>query len=139
MAKSDGATASLDAAAQLARDFGGRSLVTQQGVQSLYLAIVGSKVRRGEQAIVQWLSQFRAVCGEAWPKPTARLDLLAAFYKLAPEQLYLGQHGPEAALFALHTWYVILTRLLAAHIVAKARKMPSPVSEFAAASEGAPP
>ncbi len=116
----------------LIRDFGGSAAVTQLGVRSLYLAIAASGVESSQRGLREWLGKFRAACGEAWPKPTARLDLLAAFYGLSADPR--SEIGTEAVLFALHTWYVIITRLLAAHVVAGARGQPSSATEFAQAS-----
>ena len=69
-------------------------------------------------------SLFRKTCGQDWPRPKARLDLLAKHYGVAPDPA-----RPEVVLFALQTWYVLLVKLLVGHVLAAARHCKSPVEE----------
>jgi hypothetical protein len=109
---------------QIVSDFGGKGEFARRGVQSLVAAMVSDAAK---ESLAQWTALFRKTCGQDWPRPMARLDRLARHYGVAHDDA-----RPALVLFALQTWYVLLLKLLASHVLAAARGRNSPVEEIAA-------
>jgi hypothetical protein len=100
------------------RDFGGKAAPTRRGVHAMYSATAGG---RAEESLEAWRAYFRKTCGQDWPRPKARLDRLARLYGVPHDPA-----RPEIVLFAVHTWYVLLVKLLAGHALAAVRGRDSP-------------
>ena len=77
-------------------------------------------------SLEQWLGLFRKTCGQDWPRPKARLDRLARQYGIEHDP-----SRPEIILFALQSWYVLLVKLLAGHVLAAVRGGQSPAEAAA--------
>src|SRR5579872_2944368 len=107
-------------------DFGRRSGVTQRGVRGLAAAIGDDAGGFAERSLQKWAALFRKTCGQDWPRPKSRLDRLASDYGIPYDP-----SRPEIVLFALHTWYVLLVKLLVGHVIAAVRGRPSPAAEAA--------
>lgn len=92
-------------------DFGSESSIAQDGVLTLYEEIRKTGNPKAQVFFNQWKIFFGEVCGYDVENLSDKLKKLAQFY---------GVHGkPEPAplLFAVHTYYAILIKLLAAEIV----------------------
>lgn len=88
---------------QLARDFSAKSELTRHGVRTLYEAVCRSE----PPALGQWSTLFGTACGRDPDGPSAAVARLAESYGLATAAL-----KPRAILFALHTYYALLVKLL---------------------------
>ncbi len=129
---------------QIIADFGGKAEPTRRGIQALVDAIESGVRSTGSsrnsdrespleggtasaaESLESWKLLFRKTCGQDWPRPKARLDRLARHYGVAYDP-----SRSEIVLFALQTWYVLLVKLLAGHVVAAVRGRPSPAAEAA--------
>ncbi len=92
-------------------DFGSESPIAQEGVHTLYEQIQATDNPKAEVFFSQWKILFGEVCGYDVEHLSDKLKKLAEFY---------GVHGhpqPAPLLFAVHTYYAILIKLLAAEIV----------------------
>jgi len=92
-------------------DFGSDSLIAQEGVRTLYDEILKTDNPKAQVFFNQWKILFGEVCGYDVENLSDKLKKLAEFY---------GVHGkphPGQLLFALHTYYALLIKLLAAEIV----------------------
>jgi SAM-dependent methyltransferase len=92
-------------------DFGSESSVAQEGVRALYDEILATDNPKAEVLFSQWKILFGEVCGYDVENLSDKLKKLAEFYVVKGK--------PQAAplLFAVHTYYAILIKLLAAEIV----------------------
>jgi len=129
---------------QIIADFGGKAEPTRRGIQSLVETIESGVRSTGSsrnsdresppkggttsaaESLESWKLLFCKTCGQDWPRPKTRLDRLARHYGVAYDP-----SRPEIVLFALQTWYVLLVKLLAGHVVAAVRGRPSPAAEAA--------
>ncbi len=95
----------------LAEDFGSDSSRGQQGISALAKAL-GDHERepRVKTFFRQWKTLFGEVCGYDMDNPRGHLRTLSDKY---------GRRGddPIRVLFALHTYYALFMKLLAAHVV----------------------
>ena len=107
---------------RIVSDFGGKAEPTQAGVRALASAISRASLKAAETWLEPWTALFRKTCGQDWPRPKARLDRLARHYGIAHDPA-----RPEIVLFALQSWYVLLVKLLVAHVVSAARGRKSPL------------
>ena len=105
-------------------DFGRRADVTPRGVRALAAAIDDDAGGSADRSLQKWAALFRKTCGQDWPRPKPRLDRLARNYGVPHDP-----SRPEVVLFALHTWYVLLVKLLVGHVVAAVRGQPSTAVE----------
>lgn len=98
----------------LAGDFGAQedSLATR-GVSVLYTAITTTKNSKALTFFSQWKILFGEVCGYDVDNPSDKIKKLAESYGVPLKGLQAA-----ALLFALHTYYAIFMKLLAAEIVA---------------------
>ena len=92
-------------------DFGSDSLVAQEGVKTLYDEILKTENPKAQVFFSQWKILFGEVCGYDVDNLSDKLKKLAEFYGVK------GKPHPGQLLFALHTYYALLIKLLAAEIV----------------------
>jgi hypothetical protein len=92
-------------------DFGSESPIAQEGVGMLYEQILKTDNPRAQVFFSQWKILFGEVCGYDVENLTDKLKKLAEFYGVK------GKPHPAQLLFALHTYFAVLIKLLAAEIV----------------------
>jgi len=92
-------------------DFGSESPIAQEGVGALYEEIVATENPKAQVFFNQWKILFGEVCGYDVENLSDKLKKLAEFYVVR------GKPQPAPLLFAVHTYYAILIKLLAAEIV----------------------
>jgi len=92
-------------------DFGSESSVAQEGVRALYEEILATENPKAQVFFSQWKILFGEVCGYDVENLSDKLKKLAEFYVVK------GKPQPAPLLFAVHTYYAILIKLLAAEIV----------------------
>ena len=92
-------------------DFGSDSPVAQEGVRALYEEILATDNPKAQVFFNQWKILFGEVCGYDVENLSDKLKKLAEFYVVK------GKPQPAPLLFAVHTYYAILIKLLAAEIV----------------------
>jgi hypothetical protein len=92
-------------------DFGSESPIAQEGVRTLCEEIQATDNPRAQVFFNQWKILFGEVCGYDVENLSDKLKKLAEFYHVK------GKPQPAALLFAVHTYYAILIKLLAAETV----------------------
>lgn len=92
-------------------DFGSESLIAQEGVRNLYDEIRKTDNPKAQVFFNQWKILFGEVCGYDVENLSDKLKKLAEFYGVP------GKPEPAPLLFAVHSYYAILIKLLAAEIV----------------------
>jgi hypothetical protein len=92
-------------------DFGADSLIAQEGVRTLYDEILKTENPKAQVFFNQWKILFGEVCGYDVENLSDKLKKLAEFYGVK------GKPRPGQLLFALHTYYALLIKLLAAEVV----------------------
>lgn len=92
-------------------DFGSESLIAQEGVRTLYDEIRNTDNPKAQVFFNQWKILFGEVCGYDVENLSDKLKKLAEFYGVP------GKPEPAPLLFAVHSYYAILIKLLAAEIV----------------------
>lgn len=92
-------------------DFGSDSTIAQEGVKTLYDEILKTDNPKAQVFFNQWKILFGEVCGYDVENLSDKLKRLAEFYAVS------GRPQPGQLLFALHTYYALLIKLLAAEIV----------------------
>ena len=92
-------------------DFGSDSLIAQEGIRTLYDEILKTENPKAQVFFSQWKILFGEVCGYDVENLSDKLKKLAEFYGVK------GKPHPGQLLFALHTYYALLIKLLAAEIV----------------------
>jgi SAM-dependent methyltransferase len=92
-------------------DFGSESNIAQEGVRTLYEEILHTENPKAQVFFNQWKILFGEVCGYDVENLSDKLKKLAEFYVVR------GKPQPAQLLFAVHTYYAILIKLLAAEIV----------------------
>lgn len=92
-------------------DFGSESTIAQEGVRTLYEEILRTENPKAQVFFNQWKILFGEVCGYDVENLSDKLKKLAEFYAVP------GKPQPTPLLFAVHTYYAILIKLLAAEIV----------------------
>src|SRR5271157_1982464 len=92
-------------------DFGSGSQTAQEGVRALYEEILNTTNPKAQVFFNQWKILFGEVCGYDVENLSDKLNKLAEFY------LVKGKTQPAQLLFAVHTYYAILIKLLASEIV----------------------
>jgi methylase of polypeptide subunit release factors len=111
----------------LAGDFGseGGNTVAIKGIHTLYDAIVTSNNPKAQTFFSQWKILFGEVCGYDVDSQSEKLRKLAEFY-----QVGVKDPKPAELLFAVHTYYALFMKLLAAEIVAFFHKLPTPLQKM---------
>jgi hypothetical protein len=92
-------------------DFGAESEIARDGVRTLYEEILATDSPKAQVFFNQWKILFGEVCGYDVDNLSDKLKKLADFY------VGKGKPQPAQLLFAVHTYYAILIKLLAAEIV----------------------
>jgi hypothetical protein len=92
-------------------DFGGESPIARESVRSLYQEIQETRNPKAQVLFHQWKILFGEVCGYDVERLSDKLRKLGDFY------VGKGQPHPAQLLFAVHTYFAILIKLLAAEIV----------------------
>lgn len=92
-------------------DFGSDSKIAQEGIGTLYDEILKTDNPRAQVFFNQWKILFGEVCGYDVENLSDKLKKLAEFYGVK------GKPQPAQLLFALHTYFAVLIKLLAAEIV----------------------
>ena len=111
----------------LAGDFGseGSNTVAIKGIHALYDAIVTTDNPKAQTFFSQWKILFGEVCGYDVDSQSEKLRKLAKFY-----QVGVKDPKPAELLFAVHTYYALFMKLLAAEIVAFFHKLPTPLQKM---------
>ena len=118
----------------LADDFGseGAKTVAIGGIHALYDAIVKTDHPKVQTFFSQWKILFGEVCGYKVDHPSDKIIELGSFYKISESKLKSAE-----LLFAVHTYYALFMKLLAAEIVAFFHKLPTPLQKMMAATTSA--
>jgi hypothetical protein len=115
----------------LAGDFGAEAKLAQEGIRTLFNAIAATTSPKAQTFFSQWKILFGEVCGYDIDSPSDKIKKLADFYG-APTP---GVKTAEL-LFAVHTYYAIFMKLLAAEIVAFFHRVPTPLQKMMQAGTG---
>jgi hypothetical protein len=112
----------------LAGDFAAKTEVARQGVRALYGAVLAAE----PPAFQQWKSLFSKVSGHDPARSPTKIEKLAACYLRSPghDDVPAGGLRPDALLFAVHTYYALLVRLLLGQIIAHQQGLPTPVERL---------
>lgn len=94
----------------LSGHFGADSTIAQKGIRNLYQVISQTQNRRAKTFFGQWKVFFSEVCGYDVEGKTEKVRKLAEHYALP------AGSQPADLLFAIHTYYAILMKFLAAEI-----------------------
>jgi len=94
---------------QLTESFGSASGLAQKGIAGLYAVITGTANPKALTFFSQWRILFGEVCGYDVHGKNPKISKLAEHYGLTDA-------APAALLFAIHTYYAIFIKLLAAEI-----------------------
>jgi hypothetical protein len=118
----------------LAGDFGseGGNTVAIGGIHALYDAIKSTDNPKAQTFFSQWKILFGEVCGYDVDNPSDKIKKLAEFY-----QVGVKDPKPAELLFAVHTYYALFMKLLAAEIVAYFHKLPTPLQKMMRAGTSA--
>jgi len=92
-------------------DFGSGSDVARVGVLALYEEIVETKEPKAQVFFNQWKILFGEVCGYDVENTSEKLSKLAEAYVVK------GRPQPAQLLFAVHTYYALLLKLISLEIV----------------------
>lgn len=107
----------------LAGDFGANETsLAIPGVCALYDGIVATDEPKARTFFNQWKILFGEVCGYDVDNPSEKIKKLAKSYGVP-----LSGLKPAELLFALHTYYAVFMKLLAAEIVAFFHRLPTPL------------
>ncbi|MDO8577763.1 MAG: N-6 DNA methylase [Dehalococcoidales bacterium] len=111
----------------LAGDFGseGGNTVAISGIHALYDAIVTTDNPKAQTFFSQWKILFGEVCGYDVDSPSDKIKKLAEFY-----QVSVKDPKPAELLFAVHTYYALFMKLMAAQIVAFFHKLTTPLERM---------
>ncbi|MEM5874758.1 MAG: N-6 DNA methylase [Candidatus Aenigmatarchaeota archaeon] len=90
-------------------DFGPKSTISKKIILTLYNSLVGKNLPRTEMLFNDWKRVFSQVCSYSKDK----LAGLVEYYELANQE----KIDVEKLLFAIHTYYTILMKLLTSEIV----------------------
>jgi hypothetical protein len=101
---------------QLSTHFGNESPLAQEGIRRLYAVLCATGSKRTKVFFAQWKILFGEVCGYDLEKTNKKLRKLAQHYALENAK-------PAELLFAVHTFYAILMKFLAAQIATSFNKI----------------
>jgi len=90
--------------------FGGEGRIAQEGIARIYEVISTTKSRKAQVFFKQWQILFGEVCGYDVHGQSTKIKKLGEHYCIPNAK-------PAELLFAVHTYYGILIKLLAAEIV----------------------
>ncbi|MGH7886942.1 MAG: N-6 DNA methylase, partial [Candidatus Binatia bacterium] len=106
-----GATGHSFTSDNLVRDFGANSATTQQGIARIYEVVSATKAAKARTFFEQWKILFGEVCGYDVEGNNPKVQQLAVHYGVPGSK-------PAELLFAIHTYYAIFMKFLAAEIAA---------------------
>ncbi|HYW81005.1 MAG TPA: hypothetical protein VE890_15600, partial [Thermoguttaceae bacterium] len=112
-------------ARNLADDFAGKSPVAQYAVRTCYNALAATEHGRATAALDHWRTLFSKTSGSDLRTASSRFEKLATWYGIDKASL-----RTDALLFALHTYYAMLIRLLVGRVSAQSRDTPCPSETF---------
>jgi SAM-dependent methyltransferase len=95
------------------------------GVHALYDAILTTKNPKAQTFFNQWKILFGEVCGYDVDNPSDKMKKLAESYGIAVKGF-----KPAELLFALHSYYALFMKLLAAEIVSFYPRLQSPLKKL---------
>ena len=111
----------------LAQDFAAKAEIARQGVRALYEAVLAAE----PAAFQDWKTLLGQASGHDPDRPWAKTKQPAAFGGAAG---WHWRHAsgtvrlePDAMLFALHTYYALVVKLLVGQIIAHCRGLPAPL------------
>lgn len=94
----------------LTEHFGVDGTITQKGIRSIYEVICDTNSPKAQVFFNQWKIFFSEVCGYDITSRNIKIDKLGEHYSI-------NNVRPAEILFAVHTYYAIFIKLLAAEIV----------------------
>jgi len=100
-------------ASRLAHDLGAGSETAGLGLRTFYDAACGAESPSASAALRQWKTLFGRACGRDPDRPSDAVGKLAEYYGVSTEGL-----KPDALLFALHTYYATVVKLLLGQVLA---------------------
>ncbi len=109
----------------LAGDFGSDAKLAQDGIHALYDGIIATEHPKAQTFFSQWKILFGVVCGYDVDNPTDKIKKLADFYGVPTKGLKAAE-----LLFAVHSYYAIFMKLLAAEVVAFFHRLPTPLQRM---------
>ncbi len=112
----------------LQKDFGESSTIAKNSVQILYKKLSELKSKKSSKLFEQWQVMFKEVCGYDLITPERHIIELGSKYGISENIM------PANLLFAIHSYYGIFMKLLAAEIVHFFHKMPSYIGKLSALS-----
>ncbi len=95
----------------LTGDFGAESDLSQKGINSFYRAIANTDSEKAKVLFDEWKILFGEVGGYDISSFDDKIQTLAKFYGIK------GKPNPSELLFAVHTYYALFMKLLAAEIM----------------------
>ncbi len=117
----------------LARTFGADTETARDVVSALYESLCRADDAAIDADLAHWKELTDAAGGlDLVGRPQA-IDALAKAYRVA-----VDQQRPEALLFALHTYYALLVKLLPALVMAAGRDVPKAIEQLTQAGPGEP-
>ena len=108
----------------LVRDFGGKSALAPEVVRCFASHVQNLRAKRAKKLFEQWTTMFREVCGYDLRVPDKKIRTLAERYGLSPRV------DPHVFLFAVHSYYSIFIKLMAAELLGYYHGMPSIVARM---------
>lgn len=96
---------------QLAADFGASGPIGQPAVRALYDALLASASDKATTFFKQWRILFSEVCGYDVEEPGEKIQELAVHFGMPKDS------RPDVLLFAVHTYFALFMKLLAAEVV----------------------
>ena len=94
----------------LAAYFGSEGQSAQEGIQRMYALIHATDSPKAQTFFRQWQILFGEVCGYDIHSQNPKIEKLAKHY-------FVSNSDPAELLFAVHTYYALLMKMLAAEIV----------------------
>src|ERR1051325_3581356 len=110
----------------LVNDFGVRAPLAQAGVGALYEAISATDQPQALCCFNQWKRLYGEVCGYDLDQHSNQMKRLSGGYGIKSGRGF----KPAELLFAVHSYYAIFLKLLAAEIVAFFTHLPSPLQKL---------
>ncbi len=117
----------------LARTFGADTETAQDLVSALYETLCRREDAAIDADFDRWKELTDAAGGLDLAGRPRAVDALAKAYGVA-----IDRRRPEALLFALHTYYALLVKLLPALVMAVRHDAPNPIDQLAQAGPGEP-
>jgi hypothetical protein len=107
----------------VAAEFGSRAALTREGVGAFYRTLCDRRQSQAAEALARWEAVFRQATGCDLAAAATKLDKLARRYGVDD----LLPPSP-ALLFALHTWYALVVRVVTDAALGRALRDPDDVT-----------